>query len=468
MLATTKKPQSPFGTLIRFGLLALVPVIALGILLAYELSVDVQQRYLDSSQTSAILITQVGIQPLLTPAQLGNGLSNDEIIQIDEKLQGAASSQAVVRLKIYNNGGTIVYSNNHLLIGQTYGIDGDLRNALNGTSTASITNGRDSDETGDVPLPGPLIQVYVPLTFAGSPTPSGAFEIYLPYAPVQASIDRETRQLYVFLVGGLILLYASMFPVVLLADRSRRRAEMTVLENLAMLERLNRLKSEFLVRIAHEFRTALVGIEGFSEVIEYADRLDLDEVKLFAREINSDAQRLDRAFDAMVELDEMQAGRAELHFSKVDLNELATQALVAAGGKNGEHKVVMQLDQSAPPVPCDRDRVYQVLRNLIGNAMRYSRPGTEVVIASEARADSVVVSVTDQGPGMPAGFDAKNFVGRPNGESGPGLGLPIARQIVEMHGGRIWFESATGQGSAFHFSLPIKVAPAQPASALTR
>jgi signal transduction histidine kinase len=465
MHATTKQPQSPFGTLLRFGLLALVPVIGLGVLLAYELSVDVQQRYIDSTRSTATLITTVGIQPLLTPSQLASGLTSDQVVQIDQKLHGAAASENVVRLKIWNSAGTIVYSDNHLLIGRTFLIDDDLDSALHGTVRASITDGHDEENSGDV-LKGPLIQTYVPLTFIGSDTPSGAFEIYLPYAPVQTAIDRETTRLYFFLAGGLILLYASMFPVVLLAGRWRRRAERTVLENLAMLERLNQLKSEFLVRIAHEFRTAMVGIEGFSEVIQDSDRLDLDEVKLFARDIHSDAQRLDKAFNAMVELDDLQAGRAVLHPSKVDLNDLITQAVTTAKGRNGDHTVVMKLDKSITAVDCDRDKVYEVLRNLIGNAMKYSRARTEVVVTSEARPDSVVVSVKDQGPGLPAGFDTKNFVGRGNGNSGPGLGLPIARQVVEMHGGRIWFESVTGQGSEFHFSLPIKVVQPQGARAL--
>jgi signal transduction histidine kinase len=93
-----------------------------------------------------------------------------------------------------------------------------------------------------------------------------------------------------------------MFPVVVIADRWRKRliseAENTALANLAVLERLNKLKSEFLTRISHQFRTALVGIEGFSELIHESDDLDLDKVRSFAGDIHDDAERLDRAFAA--------------------------------------------------------------------------------------------------------------------------------------------------------------------------
>jgi len=294
--------------LVRFGVLALLPVVALGGVLAHLLNTDVQQRYLDSSRTSATLLTQVGVQPLLNSQQVADGLTASDVATIDEKLQGAALSDEVTRLKVWNRSGTIVYSDNHALIGRTFTIDDDLHDALGGKSRASVTDGHDEENSAD-DLAGPLIQVYVPLVFAGTSTPSGAFELYLPYAPVQAAIDRESQKLYVFLAAGLALFYASMFPVVVLAIRWQRRAEAAATANLQVLERLNKLKSDFLVSISHQFRTAMVGIEGFSELIRDADHLDLDEVKSFAKDIHEDAERLDLAFEQMIEVDRTESGR---------------------------------------------------------------------------------------------------------------------------------------------------------------
>ncbi len=138
MLATTKYGFNPFGSLVRFGLLALVPVVALGAVLAHELNVDVQQRYLETARRSATLITQVGIQPLLSAEQVAGGLKPAEVSLIDEKLQGAAVSQEVRRLKVWNRSGTIVYSDNNALVGKTFPIDTDLGEALEGRSSASI------------------------------------------------------------------------------------------------------------------------------------------------------------------------------------------------------------------------------------------------------------------------------------------------------------------------------------------
>ena len=300
--------------LVRFGVIALVPVLVLGVVLARVLNSGVQQRYLDTSRSSAAILTQVGIQPLFTESQLTGGLAPGDVSQIDARLQGAALSTEVDRLKVWNRQGTIVYSDNHSLIGQTFPIDDDLGNALHGQSSASITTGQDSENAGDT-LRGPLIQVYVPLTFKGDDVPSGAFELYLPYAPVQAAIDNESRQLYALLAAGLTLFYVSMFPVVFIAIRWQRRAEATAMANLATLERLNKLKSDFLVRISHQFRTAMVGIEGFTELMRDSDHLDLDEVKAFARDIHDDAERLDRAFERMVEIDQADSNAAQIDVS---------------------------------------------------------------------------------------------------------------------------------------------------------
>jgi signal transduction histidine kinase len=302
--------------LVRFGVIALLPVLVLGIVLARALNSDVQQRFLDTSRASATILAQVGIQPLFTENDITGGLSPSGVSQIDAKLQGAAVSTEVERIKVWSRQGMIVYSDNHSLIGKTFTIDDDLNNALHGQSSASITTGQDSENAGDT-LNGPLIQVYVPLTFRGNDVPSGAFELYLPYAPVQAAINSESRQLYVLLAAGLTLFYLSMFPVAFIAIRWQRQAEAAAMANLATMERLNKLKSDFLVRISHQFRTAMVGIEGFTELMRDSDHLDLDEVKAFAKDIHDDAERLDRAFEKMIEIDQGDGAAAP-----VDMNSL--------------------------------------------------------------------------------------------------------------------------------------------------
>src|SRR2546423_3095081 len=407
MPATKHLGPNSLGALARFGLLALVPVVALGAILGHELNVDLQQRYLETAQSSGILITQVAVRPLLNPQEVSGGLTAAQIAEVDDKLQGAAVHKDVRRLKIGNRSGTVVYSDNHSIIGRTFEIEDDLAGAFAGQPHAGITDGHAPENSGD-DLEGPLIEVYVPLVFDGNTSPSGAFELYLPYAPVQAAIDSEARQLYIILAAGLTLFYASMFPVVLLADRWRRRlireAETTALANLAVLERLNKMKGEFLTRISHQFRTALVGIQGFSELIRDSEDLDLPKVRAFASDIYRDAERLDRAFGDMLELDRMEGGRSVLKIGEVDLNQLISDFVNVVREQSPRHMVTVGLDASLPTLRGDPDKLFQVLAILVGNAIKYSPPDTDVAVASELTGDHVTVTVKDRGPGMPAAF----------------------------------------------------------------
>src|SRR5205814_676428 len=412
--ATRKLGPNSLGVLARFGLLALVPVVALGAVLGYQLNAGVQQQHLDSARTNAVLLAQVGIQPLLDAGMLRAGFSEPETAEIDQRLQGAALSKEVRRLKIWSRNGTVLYSDNHALIGRSFEIEDDLQEALEGHASAGITDGHAPENAGD-DLQGPLIEVYVPLIFEGQAQPSGAFELYLPYAPVQAAIDDESRQLYLLLGLGLTLFYASMFPIVVIADRWRKRlireAENTALANLAVLERLNKLKSEFLTRISHQFRTALVGIEGFSELIHDSDDIDLDKVRSFAGDIHDVAERLDRAFADMLELDRMETGTSVLKLGRTGVNDVIEAAVETARKQNGRSNVVTVLDPLGPAVPADPDKLAQLLSILIGNALKYSPTGSEVVVSSKSERDEVTITVKDHGPGMPSDFEHGLFVG---------------------------------------------------------
>ncbi len=233
--------------------------------------------------------------------------------------------------------------------------------------------------------------------------------------------------------------------------------------HLAGLERLNRLKSEFVALVSHEFRTALVGISGFSEMIRDED-VSLEEAKTYAGDINKDAERLNRMINDMLDLDRIEAGRLTLQPQPVELNPLLEDAIERARVSSDRHTIKGNLDPVQPTVVADPDRIAQVVSNLLSNAIKYSPQGGEILISSLAQDGQVEVSVRDHGMGIAPDFLEKLFSRYERYEKtsskilGTGLGLAITRQIVEMHGGKIWVDSELGAGSDFHFTLPLAAA----------
>jgi len=232
--------------------------------------------------------------------------------------------------------------------------------------------------------------------------------------------------------------------------------------HLAGLERLNKLKSEFVSLVSHEFRTALVGISGFSEMIR-DEEVTLEEAKSYAADINKDADRLNRMINDMLDLDRIEAGRLTMHPQDVDLTGLLEDAVDRARAMSARHFIVCSFD-GRPSVQCDPDRIAQVVSNLLSNAIKYSPDGGEIVVTSVVNDGQIDISIRDHGIGIAPEFKQHLFTRyeryekTPSKILGTGLGLAITRQIVEMHGGKVWVNSEQGQGSDFHFTLPIKVA----------
>jgi len=162
----------------------------------------------------------------------------------------------------------------------------------------------------------------------------------------------------------------------------------------------------------------------------------------------------------MLDLDRIEAGRLEMHIQSVDLNGLLDDAADRARAASSRHKIVCNFDAARPEVQCDPDRIAQVVANLLSNAIKYSPDGGDVVLTSLVHDGYVDVSVRDYGLGIAPEFLQKLFSRYERYENagnkiiGTGLGLAITRQIIEMHGGRIWVDSEPGKGSDFHFTLP--------------
>ncbi len=232
-------------------------------------------------------------------------------------------------------------------------------------------------------------------------------------------------------------------------------------EAVEQLERLNRAKSEFVSIVSHEFRTPLTGIQGFSEMMR-DEQLTLEEMREYAGDINKDSQRLNRMIDEMLDLDRMESGRMTIHPERMDLNAVVDEAVNRVRPNAPNHTLTLDLQPDLPPIHADRDRLTQVASNLLSNAVKYSPTGGRITVTTRVEGPQVRIDVRDEGLGIPPDALETIFERYSRVDSlatkdipGTGLGLPIVRQIVQLHGGRVWAESDLGRGSVFHVVLPL-------------
>lgn len=227
-------------------------------------------------------------------------------------------------------------------------------------------------------------------------------------------------------------------------------------------EELSKMKSDLLATVSHELRTPLATIKGYSTLIlDYYSRLDSDETKDYLKSIDTSTDRLAKLVDNLLDTSRMEAGLLRLEKSPTSMTQLIKGVAIEASVRADQYRIVAKFSRRLPKVNIDAKRIRQVLDNLIDNAIKYSPPGTEITISADKSDKELLISITDQGPGIPVG-ELTNIFERMyrieqrlySGADGIGLGLYICQRLVQSHGGRIWAESMPGKGSTFKFTLP--------------
>ncbi len=230
-------------------------------------------------------------------------------------------------------------------------------------------------------------------------------------------------------------------------------------------DRLNRLKSEFMASVSHELRTPLHTIIGFAELLaEEGESTFNDKHRRFLHHIQVDSEHLLGLINDVLDLSRIEAGGLNLHTEDISLDSIISEAVNAIRPSAGSKSVTVRADP-APNISVLADplRMRQILYNLLSNGVKFTEPGGEVAVSSVADGDFVRITVTDTGVGIPTEecehiFDKFYQVGHTTVgvRQGTGLGLTICKQLVEMQDGKIWVESRPGEGSYFHFTLPMK------------
>jgi K+-sensing histidine kinase KdpD len=232
----------------------------------------------------------------------------------------------------------------------------------------------------------------------------------------------------------------------------------------AALRELDRMKTELLGTVSHELRTPLGSIKGYATtLLSHGNKLRKEEQREFLEIIDSEADRLRDLIENLLDLSRLEAGVLRIDREPVRLAATAREVTRKVQLATPNHEIRLDWPTDDPTVNADQKRIYQVVQNLLTNAVKYSPTGGCITLTGHVERRELVISVADEGLGMPAAeldriFDrfhrVQSAVSR--GIGGTGLGLAICKGLVEAHGGRIWAESeGEGKGSTFRFTLPL-------------
>ena len=236
------------------------------------------------------------------------------------------------------------------------------------------------------------------------------------------------------------------------------------IRDVSLWREIERLRTELLSTVGYELRTPLTSLAG---AVDLADALGRDlppEIRELLDIAQRNSRRLTQVVNDILDAERIQAGRLQLDLQKLDGHEAVKDVVASLSGQAALREVRLEtaLPAQSLPLRADPQRLQQVLRNLVDNALKFAPAGTAVTVAAERKAREVRITVMDQGAGVPAEFRERIFqrfaraeTTMENRSPGTGLGLAIAKAIVEQHGGAIGYESSPGN-TLFWFALPLR------------
>jgi signal transduction histidine kinase len=226
---------------------------------------------------------------------------------------------------------------------------------------------------------------------------------------------------------------------------------------------IQQLKSQIVTQISHEFRTPLTSIIGFAAMLEENKRIDEKQRTECAHFIRNEGLRLAKIVSDIIELDALEQGRTQFIFKESEIQKIIYHAAALIIGTALNKSITISKDLPANPIisKCDSDKLTNALYQVLHNAIRFTKPGGSVTLKAETTDHKVLISVQDNGPGIPEKdipslFKRFGKLYQPNDEShGTGVGLTLAKHIIDQHGGEITVQSQVGEGSTFTIQMPI-------------
>lgn len=373
--------------------------------------------------------------------------------------QLATQAGGIIRHKVYNSEATVVAASSSEDIGKV-----SSKAHLWDTIRAGQSHVMVTKPIGKNDLPIIVAEAVVPFMTNG--VFLGAFEVYVDVTSRAAHV----REIGNFTIGGLFFVLAAISGVggiLIFHDIDYRRRQREALSKAKEeAESANRAKSEFLASMSHEIRTPLNAINGFSEIIagEHFGPIGTAKYQEYAQDIHDSGHLLLALINDILDMSKAEAGKIELHEEVVSVTEIVERGVLLLKGRATENgvKLSIQIDNDLPSIYGDERLLLQVLLNFLSNAVKFTPPEGKVVIRASVSGDGgLMLSVEDTGSGI-APQDIPKVL-EPFGQAGgslsvtregTGLGLPLAKKFIELHGGQLQLESKVGLGTTVSAYFP--------------
>ncbi len=471
-----------FKLLRYFSLTSLIAIVVVSIVLIVVYRKSSMDRLVNDTEMRNADLTQVFANSIwpqfsayVTSRFDDNGdamRANPKTDEIRKAVTELTHDLGIIKIKIYNLDGLTVFSTNSRQIGESQKDNPSFIMARKGQAVSHISYKSNITDFDGEPFSGDVVSSYIPI-HDNKGRVEAVFELYYDVSSQLVSINRFQNRLLVFMIPLLALLYGILFMIVRHADRILRRQYENTLRLTDELTRAkdeaieaNRAKSHFLASMSHELRTPLNAIIGFSEVMKNHTFGPVGDPRYdeYLQDIINSGTHLLSLINDVLDISRVESGNIEVSYEDIDLRKSIDDALemVRVHAVKAGVSLDVQADDDLPLLHADKRMIKQIILNLLSNAIKFTSKGGRITVSAYVNPEGgIEMAISDTGIGIARKNIKKAMApfGQIDSETarkhkGTGLGLPLVKDQVELHGGSMDIASEVGKGTTVTVKFP--------------
>lgn len=449
----------------KFSIYSILIIAILGIVLNLVISSKIENMVIERSEITTVSWVELHSNNFLTPALFKNpdyNKSNENF----ERFYSMIKTEEIARIKIYDDIGTIIFSDENGLVGKNFQDNEQLKKALNGSVDVEINRGLEkSENVYERKNYSSLMEIYIPVRSSSSEV-YGVIELYQILDIVDKEIVKLQITIAIIIFLGLFTLYFSLIWIVKDASETIMKQNLALIKSHEELKEMNKVKNEFINSMSHELRTPLNAVIGFSDLMKQKSAGELNErQEHYIDNILKSGKHLLAIVNDILDMIVLEAGKTELAISTFPVHSTINENIERVRSNTEKNNVIIskEIDPQLQFIEADQQKFSQIFCNILDNALKFSKKdGGVVKIIAEKTGNKARFSISDNGIGIKEENFNKLFkvfqqldTGISRKYGGTGLGLSISKRLVELHGGKIMVESKYGEGTTFTFELPL-------------